>query len=135
MLFQSCSMCGQVNNQPTSGSPHNSDWDSGPDEAGIYDTSNPSHVVHHSMRRISANLRRINESLESLDSELVNYRACIKNKLLGKLNISGDSDTRLWWHREIQNELKVFHLYASFCIKFLCKDFCLEQHRVLEEEV
>ena len=65
-------MCGQVNNQPTSGSPHNSDWDSGPDEAGIYDTSNPSHVVHHSMRRISAHLRRINKSLESLDSELVN---------------------------------------------------------------
>ena len=64
-------MCGQVNNQPTSGSPHNSDWDSGPDEAGIYNTSNPSHVVH-SMRCISAHLRRINESLESLDSELVN---------------------------------------------------------------
>ena len=127
-------MCGQVNNQPTSGSPHNSDWDSGPDEAGIYDTSNPSHVVH-SMRRISAHLRRINESLESLDSELVNYRTCLKDKLLGKPNISGDSATRLWWHREIQNELKVFHFYASFCMKLLCKDFCLEQHTVFEEEV
>ena len=66
-------MCGQVNNQPISGSPHNSDWDSGPDDAGIYDTSNPSHVVHHSMRGISAHLCSINESLESLDSELVNY--------------------------------------------------------------
>ena len=87
------------------------------------------------MHRISAHLRRINESLESLDSELVNYRTCIKNKLLGKLNISCDSDTRLWWHREIQNELKVFHFYASFCMKLLCKDFCLEQHSVLEEEV
>ena len=128
-------MCGQVNNQPTSGLPHNPDWDSGPDEAGIYDTSNPTHVVHHSMRRISAHLRRINESLESLDSELVNYRACVKNKLLGKLNLSRDSDNRLWWHREIQNELKVFHFYACFGIKLLCKDFCLEQHTVLEEEV
>ena len=66
------------------------------------------------MHRISAHLRRINESLESLDSELVNYRTCIKNKLLGKLNISGDSDTRLWWHREIQNELKVFHFLHLF---------------------
>ena len=134
MLFQSCRMGGQVNNQPTSGSPHNSDWDSGPDEAGIYNTSDPTHIVH-CMRRISAHLRRINESLESLDSELVNYRTCFKDKLLGKPNITGDSATRLWWYREIQNELKVFHFYASFCMKFLCKDFCLEQHSVDGEEV
>ena len=107
-------MCGQVNNQPTSGSPNNSDWDSGPDEAGIYDTSNPTQVVHHSMHRISAHLRRINESLESLDSELVNYRACVKNKLFGKLNLSRDSDNRLWWHREIQNELKLFNFNHLF---------------------
>ena len=128
-------MSGQVNNQPTSRSLHNSDWDSDPDETGIYHTSDPAHVVHHSMPRISSHLCRINESLESLDSELVNYRACVKNKLLGKLNPSRDSDTRLWWHREIQNELKVFHFYVSFCIKLLCKDFCLEQHTVFEEEV
>ena len=87
------------------------------------------------MHRISAHLCRINESLESLDSELVNYRTCLKDKLLGKNNISGDSATRLWWHHEFQNELKVFHFYASFCIKLLCKDFCLEQHTVFEEEV
>ena len=87
------------------------------------------------MRRISAHLRRINESLESLDSELVNYRTCFKDNLLGKPNISGDSATRLWWYREIQNKLKVFHFYASFCMKLLCKDFCLEQHSVYEEEV
>ena len=77
-------MGGQVNNQPTSGSPHNSDWDSGPDEGGIYNTSDPTHVVH-SMCCISAHLNRIKESLESLDSELVNYRTCLKDKLLGKL--------------------------------------------------
>ena len=88
----------QVNNQPTSRSPHNSDWDSGPDKAGIYNTSDPTHVVH-CMRRISTHLHRINESLESLDNELVNYRTCLKDKLLGKPNISGDSTTRLWWHR------------------------------------
>ena len=134
MLFQSCSMGGQVNNQPTSRSPHNSDCDSGPDEAGIYNNSDLTHVVL-CMRRISGHLRRINESLESLDNELVNYRTCINNKLLGKPNTSGDSTTRLWWHREIQNELKVFHFYASFCMKLLCKDFCLEQHTVFEEEV
>ena len=76
MLFQLCSMSGQANKQSKSASPHNSDWeeDSGPDVAGIYDTSDPSHVVHHSMHRMSGHLRRINEALESLDSELVNYR-------------------------------------------------------------
>ena len=106
-------MGGQVNNQPTSRSPHNSDWGSGPDEAGIYNTSYSTHIVH-CMRCISGHLCRINESLESLDSELVNYRTCFKDKLLGKSNISGDSATRLWWYHEIQNELKVFHFYASF---------------------
>ena len=85
MLFQLCSMSGQVNNQSKSSSPNNSDWDSGPDVAGIYYNSDPSHVVHHSMRRIAAHLRRINEALESLDSKLAKYRACIKNKLLGML--------------------------------------------------
>ena len=142
MLFQLCSMSGQVNTQPKSAYysvllriSNNSDWeDSGSDVAGIFDTSDPSHVVHHSMRRISAHLHRINEALESLDSELVKYRACIKNKLLGKLNTSHDPDTRLWWHCEIQNEMKVFHFYASFCIKLLCKDFCLEHYPVCAEE-
>ena len=116
-------------------SPHNYDWEeeSGPDVTGIYDTSDPSHVVHHSMGRMSPHLRRINEALESLDSELVKYRACIKNKLLGKLNPSHDSETRLWWHCEIQNEMKVFHFYASFCMKLLCKDFCLEHYPIREE--
>ena len=40
MLFQLCSMSGQVNKQSKSASPHNSDWEenSGPDVAGIYDT-------------------------------------------------------------------------------------------------
>ena len=125
----------QDNNQPKSASQHNSDWDSGSDMAGIFDTSDPSHVVHRSMRRISVHLHKINEALESLDGELVKYRACIKNKLLGKLNPSHDSDTRLWWHREIQNEMKVFHFYASFCIKLLCKNFCLEHYPIREEEV
>ena len=115
-------MGGQVNNQPTSRSPHNSDWDSGPDEAGIYNTSDPTHVVL-CMRRISAHLCRINESLESLDNELVNYRTCIKAKLLGKPNTSGDSTTRLWWHREIQNELKVLHFYASFLHEIVVQRF------------
>ena len=115
-------MGGQVNNQPTSGSPHNSDWDSGPDEAGIYNTSDPTHIVH-CMRRISAHLRRINKSLESLDSELVNYRTCFKDKLLGKPNISGDSATRLWWYREIQNELKVFHFLCVFLHEIVVQRF------------
>ena len=110
-------MSGQDNKQSKSSSPHNSDWGEeypGPDVTGIYDTSDQSRIVHHSMRRMCAHLRRINEALESLDSELVQYRACIKDKLLGKLNTSRDSDTRLWWHCEISNEMKVFHFYASF---------------------
>ena len=135
MLFKLCSMSGQVNKQPKSMSPHNSDWDSDSDVAGIFNTSDPSHIVHHSMSRMSAHLPSINKALESLDSELVKYRACIKNKLLGKLNLSQDTDTRLWWHREIQNEMKVFHFYASFCMKLLCKDFCLEHYPIHEEEV
>ena len=131
-------MSGQNNKQSKSLSSHNSDWGeeyTGPDVTGIYDTSDQNRVVHHSLRRMCAHLRKINEALESLDSELVQYRACIKDKLLGKLNNSRDSDAKLWWHHEISNEMKVFHFYESFCMKLLCKDFCLEHYPIREEVV
>ena len=74
MLFQLCIMSGRDNKQSKSSSPHNSDWGEeypGPDVTGIYDTSDQSRVVHYSMRRMCVHLHRINEALESLDSELV----------------------------------------------------------------
>ena len=29
--------------------------------------------------------------------------------------------------------MKVFHFSASFCMKLLCKDFCLEHYPIREE--
>ena len=102
-------------------------FDNNIDTAGIYkDPSNPNHCL----RRIAVHLRKLNDTLESLDSELVKYRACIKTRLTQKIDNSlekEDADTRLWWYREIKNEMKVSHYYASYCLKILCRDFCGEE--------
>ena len=94
------------------------------DTAGIYDISNPFFRNFLSLKRISTRLHEVNEILESMDNELVEYRKCVKNKFQLKTEESDDSENRLWRKNEVQNEMKIFYHSTSYCLKILCDSFC-----------
>ena len=76
-------------------------------------------------RRISIHLKKLNELLSHIDSEVVKYRALskLKNQRFYEQPSRQDlADTRLWWYREIQNELTVFRYYSNFSLKLLCDE-------------
>ena len=76
-------------------------------------------------RRISIHLKKLNELLSQIDSEVVKYRALskLKNQRFYEQPTQQDlADTRLWWYREIQNELTVFRYYSNFSLKLLCEE-------------
>ena len=76
-------------------------------------------------RRISIHLKKLNEILSHMDSEVVKYRALmkLKNQRLYEQPSPQDlADTRLWWYREIQNELTVFRYYSNYSLKLLCEE-------------
>ena len=76
-------------------------------------------------RRISIHLKKLNELLSHIDSEVVKYRALKKLKvqhLYEQPSPQDLADTRLWWYREIQNELTVFRYYSNYSLKLLCEE-------------
>ena len=127
VCVQSINMCDQSNIDEPVRNTEDSDNFNNIDTAGIFkDSSNPNHCL----RRIASHLHKINDTLESLDSELVKYRACVRNKIAQKVDDTtenDESDERLWWYREIKNEMKISHYYASYCLRILCRDFCGEE--------
>ena len=76
-------------------------------------------------RRISVHLKKLNELLSHIDSEVVKYRALTKlrnQRLYEQPSPQDLADTRLWWYREIQNELTVFRYYSNYSLKLLCDE-------------
>ena len=76
-------------------------------------------------RRISIHLKKLNELLSHIDSEVVKYRALskLRNQRLYDQPLHQElADTRLWWYREIQNELTVFRYYSNYSLKLLCEE-------------
>ena len=103
------------------------------DECGIYDTTKKDHKYFIALKHISHHLNKINKTLESLDHELVEYRKVKKQCLVHDEVDQNDLETRIWWNRTIQNEMRIFHYNASYCLKMICKDFCItgeEEHYV-----
>ena len=94
--------------------------------AGIYDLSNPFFRNFLSLKRISVNLHKINEILESLDNELFEYRNCVNNKLSQKTETSDDPEIIMWWKKEVHKEMKNFYHNTSYCLKVLCDNFCVK---------
>ena len=76
-------------------------------------------------RRISIYLKKLNELLSHIDSEVVKYRALskLRNQRLYDQPLHQElADTRLWWYREIQNELTVFRYYSNYSLKLLSEE-------------
>ena len=76
-------------------------------------------------RRISVHLKKLNELLSHIDSEVVKYKALTKlrnQRLYEQPSPQDLADTRLWWYREIQNELTVFRYYSNYSLKLLCDE-------------
>ena len=76
-------------------------------------------------RRISIHLKKLNELLSHIDSEVVKYKALSKlrnQRLYDQPSHQELADTRLWWYREIQNELTVFRYYSNYSLKLLCEE-------------
>ena len=87
-------------------------------------TSNERQFVQ-CQRRISIHLKKLNELLSHIDSEVVKYRALskLRNQRLYDQPLHQElADTRLWWYREIQNELTVFRYYSNYSLKLLCEE-------------
>ena len=102
----------------------NEDKDTEVDKCGIYDTTKKDFKYFFALKRISHHLNQINKTLESLDHELVEYRKVKKTCIVHDDADQSDLDTRLWWTRSIQNEMRIFHYNASYCLKMICHDFC-----------
>ena len=92
------------------------------DTAGIYDLSNPFFKNFLALKHISVHLHEVNEILESIDNQLLEYRNCVKNQLQ-TTEAHDDPTIRLWWTREIQKEMKIFYFNTAYCLKFYVRIF------------
>ena len=95
------------------------------DTTGIYSLPEDELHISNSLHRIATHVHKINETLASLDSEMVKYRASIKAVIQKSVaNSKEDNEANAWWQREIHSEMKVLHYYSTFCIRVLCQEFC-----------
>ena len=76
------------------------------------------------LERISVHLHEVNEILESMENELVEYRKCVTYQLLPNTEVHDDPKIKLWWEQQIQIEMKNFYYNTSHCLKILCFNFC-----------
>ena len=91
---------------------------------GIHDISNPFFRIFLALKRISVHLHEVNEILESMENELVEYRKCVTYQLLPNTEVHDDPKIKLWWEQQIQIEMKNFYYNTSHCLKILCFNFC-----------
>ena len=96
------------------------------DTTGIYDLSNPFFKNFLALKDISVHLREVNEILESMDNQLLEYRNSVKNKLEQTTQTHDDPTIKLWWTKQIQKEMKIFYFNTSYCLKMLCHNFCVQ---------
>lgn len=94
--------------------------------AGIYDLSNPFFKNFLALKHISAHLHEVNEILESMDNQLLEYRNSVKNKLEQQTETHDDPTIKLWWTKQIQQEMKIFYFNTANCLKVLCQNFCVQ---------
>ena len=105
---------------------YNQSYNPDTDVAGFVDTNDNNQVLIDNLRQITRQVNKINESLTLLDLALVKYRASISAEIQNRPITSKEvKESKMWYCREIENEMKVFHYHAKFCLKILCQEFCV----------
>ena len=78
-------------------------------------------------KEVDTHLKCLNEAFRKLDSTVSLYKVLLKERLIEEYRekkLPFLSDTRLWWHKEIQNEMKLTHHYLNVTLKPLCRQHC-----------
>ena len=96
------------------------------DTAGIYDILNLYFRKFLALQRISEHLHEINEILESMDNELLEYRNCVKKTLQEKTEAHNNPAIKFYWTKQIEKEMKIFYSNTAYCLKVLCQNFCVQ---------
>ena len=73
--------------------------------------------------RIAKHLNSLNSTLQQLDQDLVEYRKSIKSEIYQN-DLEEHLESRISLIKKIQAELKVYHFYKQFTLRFVCQNFC-----------
>lgn len=76
------------------------------------------------MRRIFLKLQKLNDILKDLENDILRLRAAVSLQDIQHLTKETSYDSELWWFRELQKALKIYHFHAQFSIQFLCNTYC-----------
>ena len=89
-------------------------------DAETQETGSASTCLH----QIATRLKHLNITLQLLDQDLALYRRTVKTEIY-KNNLEDIFKEKVSELKQIQKELKVYHLYNRFTLKVLCQDYCL----------
>ena len=81
------------------------------------------------LHRIATRLNHLNISLQLLDQDLVLYRRTVQTGIY-KNSLEDIFKEKVFELKQIQKELKVYHLYNRFTLKVLCEDYCLHHDHI-----
>lgn len=85
--------------------------------------------VSRCLHRIILRLNQLNTTLQLLDQDLVIYRSSLKIGIY-KNNLEDIFKEKVYELKQIQKELKVYHLYNCYTLKVLCQDFCINHEHI-----
>lgn len=85
--------------------------------------------VSRCLHRIALRLNQLNTTLQLLDQDLVIYRSSLKIGIY-KNNLEDIFKEKVYELKQIQKELKVYHLYNCYTLKVLCQDFCINHEHI-----
>ena len=85
--------------------------------------------VLNCLHRIAIRLNQLNITLQLLDQDLVLYRRSVKSGIY-KNSIEHIFKEKVFELKQIQKELKVYHLYNRFTLKVLCQDYCIHHDHI-----
>ena len=85
--------------------------------------------VSRCLHRIALHLNQLNTALQLLDQDLVIYRRSLKIGIY-KNNLEDIFKEKVYELKQIQKELKVYHLYNCYTLKVLCQDYCINHEHI-----
>ena len=74
--------------------------------------------------QIYSHLKLLNEVLQKLDEEVVEYANLTNTRTLGEKLVSQVTGKRQEWPQKIRDEMKLFHHYQNYSLKALCQEYC-----------
>ena len=85
------------------------------------------------LHNIGIRLKQLNIALQLLDQDLVLYRRTVKTGIYQN-SLEDIFKEKVFELKQIQKELKVYHLYNRFTLKVLCQDYCLHREHIYNDD-